>query len=81
MCGATYLAPWLNGVLGWQGLGTTELCGLKYLYTFKLCHMAEIWMPLKLFLLKIRSKVLIIFNHRLNLNLNIFEVILMGILR
>ena len=25
MCGATYLAPWLNGVLGWQGLGTTAL--------------------------------------------------------
>ena len=25
MCGATYLAPWLNGVLGWQGLGTTDL--------------------------------------------------------
>ena len=25
MCGATYLAPWLNRVLGWQGLGTTAL--------------------------------------------------------
>ena len=29
MCGATYLAPWLNGVLGWQGLGTTALEKLR----------------------------------------------------
>ena len=29
MCGATYLAPWLNGVLGWQGLGTTAV---RYTY-------------------------------------------------
>ena len=32
MCAATYLAPWLNGILGWQGLGTTALVGFKHPY-------------------------------------------------
>ena len=36
-----------------------KLSGQKYLYTFKLCHMVEICMPLMLFLLKITSNVLI----------------------
>ena len=35
------------------------LSGQKYFNTFKLCHMAEICMPLKLFVLKITSNVLI----------------------
>ena len=34
MCGATYLAPLLNGVLGWQGLGTTGLRG--YIIIFRI---------------------------------------------
>ena len=35
------------------------LSGQKYFNTFKLCHMVEICMPLKLFVLKITSSVLI----------------------
>ena len=35
------------------------LSGQKYFNTFKLCHMVEICMPLKLFVLKITSNVLI----------------------
>ena len=37
----------------------TTLSGQKYFNTFKLCHMVEICMPLKLFVLKITSNVLI----------------------
>ena len=35
------------------------LSGQKYFNTFKLCHIVEICMPLKLFVLKITSNVLI----------------------
>ena len=35
------------------------LSGQKYLHTFQLCHMAEIYMPLKLLLLKKTSNFLI----------------------
>ena len=35
------------------------ISGQKYFNTFKLCHMVEICMPLKLFVLKITSNVFI----------------------
>ena len=40
------------------------LSGQKYFNTFKLCHMVEICMPLKLFVLKITSNVLRVFTGR-----------------
>ena len=41
------------------GINATTLSGQKYFNTFKLCHMVEICMPLKLFVLKITSNVLV----------------------
>ena len=41
------------------GSTINTLCGQKHFNTFQLCHKAEICMPLKLFILKITSNVLI----------------------
>ena len=43
------------------------LSGQKYLYTFQLCHMAEICKPLKVISTEDNFKRFNISNHRLNL--------------